>query len=307
MWAWGGESGGPYYQVSGGGRQISAVHHGGPTGCTEYGSRVTSQWVNEYLALRGDNPSSDITPWSDPADHCQIIRLQIDIHDQYSKVLKGVGRSEPIYSSSTQDEGESFKAAVTLHNVGTIAGTVTVKWYASSNDVITDADLYLAESTRTISSEGTYRIIHVNLPVKWSSGVRHIGALWSTDCLTTDGNTAVLGTIEAIPKPETPRPSPRPTPRPTLRPPVPQPVTTPQPPMPQQGSYPTFSPIKAPTRVPTLKPIPEELSNSPTFEEDDELETDQPSEQADSQGGRLKVSPSVMIMVGAVGLIGQQW
>ena len=218
MWAWGGESGCPYYDE----RQVSAVHRGGPTGCTEYGTRVTNDLVESLKALRGEESASSLTPWTDPGEHCQVIRYQDDVFAHYDGALIGVGIEDAIYPVASQVMDQKFKARITLFNVGTSPATVTIRWYASKNGSITTSDELLGSTQIDIQAGQTYRTSVSDLPVSWPAGYRTIGAMWTTseDCFTNDGNTAIIGKLASV----EPKPSPAPIGGPTPTIPGPTPI-----------------------------------------------------------------------------------
>ena len=235
-WAFGGESGGPYYEYDAASenRYVTAVHQGGPTGCYERGTRLTTSFVEDFKAIRGISNSPDFTKWSDPPLYCQVIHYEVDFLDTYTGSVKGVGPkyisgqlNTVISSKHTVADGSNFQARITLFNVGNMEATVRVRWYASDNEKISTSDMLLDEVTisRDLgdSSGRTYRLVR-NIRANWGVGTRYIGAIWDTtqSCDTHDGFSVVIGRVSVYRSP-TPLP---PTQRaPTARPPTAKPPT----------------------------------------------------------------------------------
>jgi len=262
MWAWGGETGGPYYRYNGDTdeRHVGAVHRGGPTGCREDGTRATSDLIEALKAVRGEPSSSSLAPWTAKGSYCHLFPYHADIWGLYpGESIYGVGRTSPAFSSTSQFVGSTFVARVSLYNVGSDPATYTLKWYASTNSVISELDTLLAERAVTISGNTVTRYTYT-LPTNFV-GDQFIGALWqsATDCFLNDGVYVVVGQVEGV-VPPTDSPTEPPTPRPTGSP-TPGPTESPtrssaEPPSPSPAEPPSPGPAGSPTPGPTGSPTP---------------------------------------------------
>lgn len=246
-----GESGAPYFRTNNQNSEVLAVHTGGPDGCAEYGTRLTRDFIDYYLVVRGLRPANaNIPTWLEEKDHCQIINYQTDLYNFYRGPLKGVGVRAGHYDldSVNQSLGGKFGASVTLYNLGTKATTITLKWYASFRKEISQYNTLLGQ-TEVEFGANTVGIIHTrDLEVNWRDGVRYIGVIWEgKDCLPLDKkfnkNVELLGKVRAV---TTPRPTPRPT------------------------SRPTKAPTKAPTNAPTDEPTIDDIISDDDHNADDD-------------------------------------
>ena len=180
-WIFGGESGGAYYRLANS-RQVNAVHVGGRTGCRETGCRVTPDFFQDYLALRGSESTSQLDAWDDPPSHCQVLWYERDIFDAYEGTLDGVGRASPDFAATSVFQGANFKTKITLFNVGADVTTeVTLRFYASVDQAFSpNNDIFLGRSTPyALNSGASYRRSTSGFVVSWL-GVRHIIATWTT-------------------------------------------------------------------------------------------------------------------------------
>lgn len=160
MWAFGGESGCPYYQFKDGSRYVAAVHRGGPTGCSETGVRMSSDFIN-WIGSGS---------WTAPPAHCLVVRYFLDIWGGYTGPLQGIGYTSPFTTGSLSiSQGSTFVARATVYNVGTAGSTGTrIFWYASLSSTSLMSPIYLgASSTLAIGARGRMRYTNT-LRVTWT-------------------------------------------------------------------------------------------------------------------------------------------
>jgi len=244
-WLFGGESGCPYYFSDASGRKVQAVHSGGPSGCSESATRINTNFVQDIRATLGLSSTSSVEPFPDPGSYCHLINRRVDLFNNIDGGLFGFAPyqsslSSPTTASISVSDRDPFQARITLFNSGNMATSVTIKFYASTNDNISNSDQLLDESTFSINAFGVSRISR-NVQASWGTGTRYIGAIWtgSPACFTNDGTTAVLGTAVAA---SAPVPEPVPVPAP-----VPAPIPVPAP-------LPAPIPVSVPVPVPTPTP-----------------------------------------------------
>lgn len=197
-WIFSGESGGPYYAPNTGqGDLVSAVHSGGPTGCSEFGTRINPNFFQDMRKVLGLSSSSNAPVWASPPAHCQLIYHPVDLFNLFSGSFAGVAAAgtpfgAEIGSSLNVNAGNSFQIRISLFNVGTIAATgVRVRIFASTSASIHTFDhplddFYLPTS---IPSDNVHRHIR-DVQANWGSGDRFIGAIWTSGngCRTDDGD-----------------------------------------------------------------------------------------------------------------------
>lgn len=217
LWLFPGETGGPWYAyyTSTDTREIGAVSVGGTTGtgCLVYAAKVKDVWVDAVNAMKGQPSNSTLQPWTPPPDYCHIVQYQADLYNSFNGApMRGVGSSTQDYAYSTYGTSDSFVAVIILRNIGNIAGTFSLQYFARSAS--SGADTFLRSISVTLDPFGLSRITVV-LGASWTdSEVRDIYVDWSaTSCFTNDGDWAYLGSVF-----KTGEPTPEPTPEPTLMP-----------------------------------------------------------------------------------------
>jgi len=135
MDTYGGMSGGPVWQYTSGLRYILSIHAYGTGGSwtDNHGTRLNNDKYDRILSWQGDDSGSEPTDKPDLRDRGAAYRTVSDYD-----VQAGV---------------DSLTVNCDVENVGTAAsGTRTVKFYASTNNIITEYDYYLGSDTVSISA-----------------------------------------------------------------------------------------------------------------------------------------------------------
>mmetsp|Transcript_2189 Transcript_2189/g.2894 ORF Transcript_2189/g.2894 Transcript_2189/m.2894 type:complete len:661 (+) Transcript_2189:205-2187(+) len=255
--AWGGESGGPWYRDDGSSRYVGAVLSGGASPCITIGTFVNEVIIEAYLALLGQPSDVSLSPWSSPADYCQLVPYQANVFNLFDDLpIIGVGASEASVSATEvyETSESNFIAVLSLVNSGNFDGSTILEW-------IVDSEI-IATTSIEISSFGAYRAV-TSLPITWN-GLRGVYVRFSqTNCYTDDGTVQFLGQVNG--RTSTPEPTPKPSFRPTSQP-TPAPVANPTPkptPAPVATATPQPTP-EATTIVSTSSPTPKPTTNSDT-------------------------------------------
>ena len=168
-WLYGGESGAGYVNTAT--SQVTAVHRGGPSGCVEYGARVTSTLVAKLAA----DPSN-------PPDYCELVPYPLDVYNVVGPSVWGVALAltSAVQPTVAVQVGGTVRATASFFNPGNKPATnVVVNWYVSENDFVCDADALAA--TQTIATIGPNSVAVVTSPplsVTWV-GSMYVGALAS--------------------------------------------------------------------------------------------------------------------------------
>ena len=144
-WIFGGESGGPYLSKLNGEQYIIATHKGGPSGCYEYGAKLSTQFATEITKTR--------TSWTARAV-CSPIAYEFDLDNHYAAGthMRGVGRTDPKYGSTTvRPSSSGFKVVFTFRNVGRATASISYTYVGYRKSGTTDSIRMLRIWTPTTS------------------------------------------------------------------------------------------------------------------------------------------------------------
>ena len=186
-WIFGGESGGPYLSKALNGQQyIVATHKGGPTGCYESGAKISTGFANDITATR--------TSWTASAV-CSPIAYEFDFDNHYAAgtLLRGVGRTDPKYASTTvQPSSSGFKAVFTFRNVGRATASISYTYVgyrkSGTSDTIELLQIWIPDTIATLKPGDTYRqTLTVGKGFKLSNGVYDIFGGWYAPSCNNNG------------------------------------------------------------------------------------------------------------------------
>ena len=176
-WIFGGESGGPYLSTHNAVQYVVATHKGGPTGCYEYGTKISTQFANEITKTR--------TSWT-ARTVCSLIAYEFDLDNHYAAGtrMRGVGRTDPKYASTTvEPSSDGFKVLFTFRNVGRATASISYTYvgYRKSGTTNNIRMLYIWTPTTsyTLKQGDSYRqILSVAKGFKLPNGVYDIFGGW---------------------------------------------------------------------------------------------------------------------------------
>jgi hypothetical protein len=162
-WLFPGENGAGYINND---QRVAAVHRTASTGCVATGTRFPQQLLTTFL-----NEQIDVN------DYCELVPYYVDIYNNYGGLNWGVGPS--INQSITVPQGSQYQAVISLFNPGNKpAINITVNWWLSTNDAITNRDQFLGTNYVNMTGWETFRIFSPFFIATQNSGDFWIGATW---------------------------------------------------------------------------------------------------------------------------------